>query len=90
MKRHPSLFVLCLLLIAGALPFSALAEGNCPPGMYPIGGQGVQGCAPIPAGGGGRGGGAEAERQMDQNMGRNLLLGESWDSWGSRWNADQI
>jgi len=27
---------------------SALAEGNCPPGMYPIGGQGVQGCAPIP------------------------------------------
>jgi hypothetical protein len=27
---------------------SASAEGNCPPGMYPIGGQGVQGCAPIP------------------------------------------
>lgn len=27
---------------------SALAEGNCPPGFYPIGGQGVQGCAPIP------------------------------------------
>ena len=26
----------------------ALAEGNCPPGFYPIGGQGVQGCAPIP------------------------------------------
>ncbi|MDX3934402.1 DUF4189 domain-containing protein [Stenotrophomonas sp.] len=25
-----------------------LAEGNCPPGFYPIGGQGVQGCAPIP------------------------------------------
>lgn len=24
------------------------AEGGCPPGMYPIGGQGVQGCAPIP------------------------------------------
>ncbi|WP_243402633.1 DUF4189 domain-containing protein [Stenotrophomonas sp. SPM] len=56
MKRHPPLFVLCLLLIAGALPFSALAEGNCPPGMYPIGGQGVQGCGPIPAGGGDQGG----------------------------------
>lgn len=24
------------------------AEGNCPPGYYPIGGQGVVGCAPIP------------------------------------------
>lgn len=29
---------------------SAHAEGNCPPGYYPIGGQGVQGCAPIPGG----------------------------------------
>ncbi|WP_414615037.1 DUF4189 domain-containing protein [Stenotrophomonas pavanii] len=27
---------------------SASAEGNCPLGFYPIGGQGVQGCAPIP------------------------------------------
>lgn len=26
---------------------SALAEGRCPPGQYPIGGQGVGGCAPI-------------------------------------------
>ncbi|HIE4562800.1 TPA: DUF4189 domain-containing protein [Stenotrophomonas maltophilia] len=25
-----------------------MAEGNCPSGFYPIGGQGVQGCAPIP------------------------------------------
>jgi hypothetical protein len=40
--------ILCLLLMLGLIPFSALAEGNCPPGMYPIGGQGVQGCAPIP------------------------------------------
>ncbi|WP_313051228.1 hypothetical protein [Stenotrophomonas cyclobalanopsidis] len=38
----------CLLLIAGMLPLTALAEGNCPQGMYPIGGQGVQGCSPIP------------------------------------------
>ncbi|WP_228270354.1 DUF4189 domain-containing protein [Acinetobacter colistiniresistens] len=28
----------------------AHAEGNCPPGYYPIGGQGVQGCALIPGG----------------------------------------
>ncbi|NMT36178.1 DUF4189 domain-containing protein [Stenotrophomonas maltophilia] len=41
------------VLVAAAAGFvggisSAHAEGNCPPGMYPIGGQGVQGCAPIP------------------------------------------
>lgn len=35
---------LCLLI----LPFVAFAEGGCPPGQYPIGGQGVVGCAPIP------------------------------------------
>ena len=28
----------------------AYAEGRCPPGSYPIGGQGVQGCAPISGG----------------------------------------
>lgn len=32
---------------------SALAEGRCPPGQYPVGGQGVGGCAPIPGGEGG-------------------------------------
>jgi len=34
--------------LALLVPFSVMAEGNCPPGMYPIGGQGAQGCAPIP------------------------------------------
>jgi hypothetical protein len=38
-----------LLLLA---PLAAFAEGSCPPGQYPVGGQGVQGCAPIPGGGG--------------------------------------
>jgi hypothetical protein len=28
----------------------ARAEGRCPPGQYPVGGQGVGGCAPIPGG----------------------------------------
>ncbi|MEA9755507.1 DUF4189 domain-containing protein [Xanthomonas campestris pv. raphani] len=37
-----------LLLLA----FQSFAEGNCPPGYYPIGGQGAAGCAPIPQGGG--------------------------------------
>ena len=33
--------------------FVVNAEGGCPPGQYPIGGQGVQGCAPISGGAGG-------------------------------------
>lgn len=33
----------------------AFAEGGCPAGQYPIGGQGVQGCAPIPSAGSGGG-----------------------------------
>lgn len=45
--------LLALAMFAGAALFSgaARAEGACPPGSYPIGGQGVQGCAPIPASG---------------------------------------
>lgn len=35
----------------GAFPFVSSAEGRCPPGSYPIGGQGVGGCAPIASGG---------------------------------------
>ncbi|WP_376779674.1 DUF4189 domain-containing protein [Diaphorobacter nitroreducens] len=42
-----------LLLVSLGLSGSAFAEGgSCPPGYYPIGGQGAQGCAPIPSGGG--------------------------------------
>lgn len=53
MKGIQRTLFLCLLLIAGVLSFTAFAEGNCPQGMYPIGGQGVQGCAPIPVNGSG-------------------------------------
>ncbi len=42
------------LAVVLALPSDlAWAEGRCPPGQYPIGGQGAGGCAPIPAGGSG-------------------------------------
>lgn len=41
-----------LAMVAIAFPTLAWAEGGCPPGQYPIGGQGVQGCAPIPSSGG--------------------------------------
>ncbi|WP_082861752.1 DUF4189 domain-containing protein [Xanthomonas floridensis] len=30
-----------------SLPGICFAEGSCPPGYYPIGGQGVSGCAPM-------------------------------------------
>ncbi|SMR80800.1 protein of unknown function [Stenotrophomonas lactitubi] len=42
--------VLCAMLAMGTLscPTLVKAEGGCPQGQYPIGGQGVQGCAPIP------------------------------------------
>jgi len=40
-------FLLVVLFVV--LPvFVAKAEGRCPPGQYPVGGQGVLGCAPIP------------------------------------------
>jgi len=47
-----------LMMLAAAVLLSVgplQAEGRCPQGMYPIGGQGVGGCAPI----GGREGGGE-------------------------------
>ncbi|MFA1733570.1 DUF4189 domain-containing protein [Xanthomonas campestris] len=44
-----------LLLFFFFLSSESLAEGNCPPGYYPIGGQGAAGCAPIPQSGAGSG-----------------------------------
>jgi hypothetical protein len=40
-------FSLLFLMIVG---IPAMAEQGCPPGQYPIGGQGVAACAPIPQG----------------------------------------
>jgi len=44
--------VLIVLMSLACVPFMASAEGRCPPGQYPVGGQGVGGCAPIPSSGG--------------------------------------
>jgi hypothetical protein len=41
-----------LAMVTLSCPTLVKAEGGCPQGQYPIGGQGVQGCAPIPSGGG--------------------------------------
>ncbi|MFL8013952.1 DUF4189 domain-containing protein [Xanthomonas vasicola] len=48
MKLRLANFVFLITAIAAV--DNALAEGNCPPGQYPIGGQGVAACAPIPQG----------------------------------------
>lgn len=40
--------IIIILFFECALAFcNAHAEGRCPPGYYPVGGQGVDGCAPI-------------------------------------------
>ena len=61
-----------LIAVMALASFSAYAEGVCPPGQYPIGGQGVVGCAPIP-GGGGATQGASAPRPTGK--------------WETRWGA---
>lgn len=53
MSANGFLKCLCLsfMLMGSAYINSAAAEGRCPPGQYPIGDQGVGGCAPIPGAG---------------------------------------
>lgn len=51
---HFFIALICLSVLS-IISSVAKAEGNCPPGYYPVGGQGVQGCAPIPNYGGGGG-----------------------------------
>lgn len=51
--RGNSAFVILALLFSALLVVNnANAEGRCPAGQYPIGDQGVGGCAPIPGAGG--------------------------------------
>ena len=68
---------LAVSVVSLALSASAFAEGNCPSGYYPIGGQGVQGCAPIP---GASSGGAPAQAGVPQPP---RPSGE----WLTRWGA---
>lgn len=41
-------FIFTLICMAAFFSGTANAEGGCPPGQYPIGGQGAVACAPIP------------------------------------------
>ncbi|WP_440862118.1 hypothetical protein [Stenotrophomonas maltophilia] len=48
LRGNPALVILALLFAALLVANNANAEGRCPAGQYPIGDQGVGGCAPIP------------------------------------------
>lgn len=62
--------VLAILLLCAMGMSISHAEGGCPPGHYPIGGQGVQGCAPM-------GGGARQAPAAPRPTGRWI------DAWGA-------
>ncbi|HBZ47047.1 MAG TPA: hypothetical protein DEO93_07210 [Stenotrophomonas sp.] len=66
--------VMRILLMLGLLatPYLAFAEGRCPPGQYPVGGQGAGGCAPIPGSGGG-----------SSESGSPVPTGKWEDRWGA-------
>jgi hypothetical protein len=48
-------FLLSIIVLSTGVVGRSVAEGRCPPGQYPIGGQGAGGCAPTGAGSGGSG-----------------------------------
>lgn len=62
------------LLMLAATSGSVWAEGRCPPGQYPVGGQGMLGCAPIPGAGGDAG---AAQPAAPRPTGK----------WETRWGA---
>lgn len=68
-----------LLLMVG-LCNSALAEGRCPPGQYPIGDDRAPGCAPIPAGGGAADSGPRPTGRWIKTWGAIAISGATGDS----------
>ena len=74
MQRN-RLFILFFAVVLFSAAANVDAEGNCPPGFYPIGGQGVQGCAPIP---GASNGGAGTQTPAPR-----VPTGEWIKTWGA-------
>lgn len=64
-----------LLAVMALASTSAFAEGRCPPGQFPVGGQGMLGCAPIPGANGASG--ATQEASSPRPTGK----------WETRWVA---
>ena len=85
---------LALALLAALFVYSdsARAEGRCPPGQYPIGDQGVGGCAPIPGGAGGAGGAPVATGRWIKTWGAIALSpsGASGASTGKRSKSSAV
>lgn len=62
-----------LMVILSISSFSVYAEGRCPPGQFPVGGQGLLACGPIP--------GAEAQGAAPAASPRPT------GKWETRWGA---
>lgn len=79
-------------------PSAVIAEGRCPSGQYPIGDQGVGGCAPIPGAAGGAGAQASGRwattwgaiaKDEKPIPGTNLAIGVA-ESMGTKADAGRI
>lgn len=82
--------ILVGLLLCLFVTGEARAEGRCPPGQYPIGGQGVGGCAPIPGSGtGGVQSGPIATGRWIKTWGAIAGGGKHGRYGGFRWKAFQ-
>lgn len=70
--------IVCLsaVMLGAAHINLAFAEGRCPPGQYPIGDQGVGGCAPIPSSG---------QSAPEENPGHWV---KTWGAFASSANGD--
>jgi len=103
LARYRSTDVRCVVPLSQMASFflvlfacDARADGRCPPGQYPVGGQGVGGCAPIPGGSSqatrpwGAIAGAASTGDMGASVGKNKEgsdirgAGTLWEIWRER------
>ncbi len=75
MKQIYMVLAVVVSLFLGSASTASAEAGSCPQGCYPIGGQGAQGCAPIPGGSSGSGGQSEVPA--------NSPTGHWIKTWGS-------
>ncbi|AWH31252.1 MULTISPECIES: DUF4189 domain-containing protein [unclassified Stenotrophomonas maltophilia group] len=75
MKQISVVLAVVVSLFLGSASTASAEGGSCPQGYYPIGGQGAQGCAPIPGGSSGSGGQSEVPA--------NSPTGHWIKTWGS-------
>lgn len=86
-------FAATLAVVLALTSDLAWAEGRCPPGQYPIGGQGAGGCAPIPASQGEGSSGPRAIGKWIKTWGalsRSVVTGDVGASVGKRSKAEAV